>query len=322
MSRLYNFGLYVHHNRKAVVVFAVASLLFSVGLLSQGEQFIDGNSPPPTTDSGRALGLIDEQLTVSASNSVTYILSHQEMTWQEEEFQIAVESFVSDVREMNLEIVSISTIYDDPTNQQVIATHSSLDGKKTAVYVSLAGSEADLTDEIPSLKKLDSDTLEVTVTGSLIIGNDFDNAMKNDTIRAEIVGLPLSLLILLFVFGTFTAAVLPLLIALLMIALATGISYWMSDWWFFGLTEYSVSMISLIGIAVSIDYSLFMISRFREEIAKGESTESAIATMMDTAGRAVMYSGATVAVGLCSLCLLYTSPSPRDLSTSRMPSSA
>ena len=127
MSRLYNFGLYVHDNRKAVVVFAVASLLFSVGLLSQGEQFIDGNAPPPTTDSGRALGLIDEQLTVSASNTVTYILSHQEMTWQEEEFQIAVESFVSDIREMNLDIVSISTIYDDPTNQQVIATHSSLD---------------------------------------------------------------------------------------------------------------------------------------------------------------------------------------------------
>ena len=78
MSRLYNFGLYVHDNRKTVVVFAVASLLFSVGLLSQGEEFIDGNAPPPTTDSGRALILIDEQLTVSASNSVTYILSHQE----------------------------------------------------------------------------------------------------------------------------------------------------------------------------------------------------------------------------------------------------
>ena len=59
------------------------------------------------------------------------------MTWQDEEFQTAVESFVLEVRELELEIVSISTIYDDPTNQQVIATHSSLDGKKTAVYVSL-----------------------------------------------------------------------------------------------------------------------------------------------------------------------------------------
>ncbi len=301
MSRLYNFGLYVHDNRKTVVVFAVASLLLSVGLLSQGEEFIDGNAPPPTTDSGRALILIDEQLAVSASNSVTYILSHQEKTWQDEEFQTEVEAFVASIRELNIEIVSISTIYDDPTNQQVIATHSSVDGKKTAVYLSVADSESEVSDMIPTLRSMESETLDVTVTGSLIIGDDFDTSMKNDTVRAEVIGLPISLVILLFVFGTFTAAVLPLVVALLMFTLATAISYWISDWWFFGLTEYSVSMISLIGIAVSIDYSLFMISRFREEIAKGESTDKAIATMMDTAGRAVMFSGATVAVGLCSL---------------------
>ena len=301
MSRLSSFGLYVHENRKVVLVLAVISLLFSGFVISQGEEFIDGNAPPPTTDSGKALNLIDEQLTVSASNTVTYILSHEEMTWQDQDFKSDVEGFVEALRELDVEIVSISTIYDDPTNQQVIATHSSLDGKKTAVYLSLAGAEADLTGMIPTLKSMNSSSLDVTVTGSLIIGDDFDKAMKNDTIRAEIVGLPISMIILLFVFGTFTAAVLPLVIALLMIALATAISYWMSDWWFFGLTEYSVSMISLIGIAVSIDYSLFMISRFREEIAKGESTENAIATMMDTAGRAVMFSGATVAVGLCSL---------------------
>ena len=301
MTRLHRFGLYVHQNRRAVLALAAVSLLFSGVLLSQGENFIDGNAPPPTTDSGKALSLIDEQLPVSASNTVTYILSHEEMTWQEEEFQSAVEAFIESIRELEIDIVSISTIYDDPTNQQVIATHSSSDGKRTAVYLSVGGAESELNDMISDLKSIESDSLEVTVTGSLIIGNDFDTAMKNDTIRAEAIGLPISLIILLFVFGTFTAAMLPLVVALLMVALATGISYWISDWWFFGLTEYSVSMISLIGIAVSIDYSLFMISRFREEIARGESTEAAIATMMDTAGRAVMFSGATVAVGLCSL---------------------
>ncbi|GIS92352.1 MAG: hypothetical protein CM1200mP21_06470 [Candidatus Poseidoniales archaeon] len=103
---------------------------------------------------------------------------------------------------------------------------------------------------------VDNDVLDVLVTGSLVISTDFDTALKNDSIRAEIIGIPLSLLILLFVFGTFTAAMLPMAIALLMITLSTAISFWMSDWWFFGLTQYSVNMISLIGIAVSIDYSL------------------------------------------------------------------
>ena len=67
------------------------------------------------------------------------------------------------------------------------------------------------------------------------------------------------------------------------------------------MTQYSVSMITLIGLAVSIDYSLFMISRFREELGKGQDVEGAIATMMATAGRAILFSGATVAVGLCTL---------------------
>ena len=94
---------------------------------------------------------------------------------------------------------------------------------------------------------------------------------------------------------------LPMVIALLMITLATATSFWMSDWWFFGLTQYSVNMISLIGIAVSIDYSLFMISRFREELHGGAEVEDAIAKMMETAGKAVLFSGATVAISLCSL---------------------
>ena len=82
---------------------------------------------------------------------------------------------------------------------------------------------------------------------------------------------------------------------------STAISFWMSDWWFFGLTQYSVNMISLIGIAVSIDYSLFMISRFREELDGGAEVEDAIAKMMETAGKAVLFSGATVAISLCSM---------------------
>ena len=139
------------------------------------------------------------------------------------------------------------------------------------------------------------------MTGSLVISTDFDNALKNDQVRAELIGIPLSLIILLFVFGTFTAAILPMVIALLMMTLATATSFWLSDWWFFGLTQYSISMISLIGIAVSIDYSLFMISRFREELDSGAEVEDAVAKMMDTAGRAVLFSGATVAISLCSL---------------------
>ncbi|MDP6871253.1 MAG: MMPL family transporter [Candidatus Thalassarchaeaceae archaeon] len=104
---------------------------------------------------------------------------------------------------------------------------------------------------------------------------------------------------LLFVFRTVVASLLPMAVALCMFPMATGLSYFISSW--FSMTQYSVSMITLIGLAVSIDYSLFMISRFREELGKGRDVEGAIATMMATAGRAILFSGATVAVGLCTL---------------------
>ena len=109
----------------------------------------------------------------------------------------------------------------------------------------------------------------------------------------------LSMIILLFVLRTVVASLLPKAIVMSMFPMATGLAFYVSRW--FSMTQYSVSMISLIGIAVSIDYSLFMISRFREELGKGQDVEGALATMMSTAGRAILYSGATVAVGLCTL---------------------
>ena len=301
-SALSRFGRQMHNARKPVLTAAFASLLFSLLLISQGNSFIDGNSPPPTIEAGRALDLVDEELPVTSANSVTYIFSHEEMVWSDEEYQQAVTSALSGLSGLDVEILSISTAYDAAEDPVHLASHVSRDGHTTAVYVRIGGTDEEISklyDDI--ITAADNDVLDVLVTGSLAINTDFDTALKNDSIRAEIIGIPLSLLILLFVFGTFTAAMLPMAIALLMITLATAISFWMSDWWFFGLTQYSVNMISLIGIAVSIDYSLFMISRFREELDAGAEVEDAIAKMMDTAGKAVLFSGATVAISLCSM---------------------
>ena len=186
--------------------------------------------------------------------------------------------------------------YDDEENPRHLAQHVSADSKRTAIFVQFGGSDHEVEIALDEIKNsVSSENLEVLVTGSLVINKDFDRLLEQDQLRAEIIGLPISFVILLFVFGTFTAAVLPMAIVALMLPLAIGLSFYISG--HFPMTQYSTSMISLIGIAVSIDYSLFMISRFREEIDAGASTEDAIATMMDTAGRAILYSGATVAVG-------------------------
>ena len=301
-SALSRFGRQMHSSRRTVFAAAFASLIISLLLISQGNSFIDGNSPPPTIEAGRALDLVDDELPVTSANSVTFIFSHDEMLWSDDEYQQAVSLALAKLSELDIEILSISTAYDAAEDPIHLTSHVSRDGHTTAAYVRIGGTDDEISVSYDNIiTAADNDVLDVLVTGSLVINTDFDNALKNDQVRAEIIGIPLSLVILLFVFGTFTAAMLPMVIALLMITLATATSFWMSDWWFFGLSQYSISMISLIGIAVSIDYSLFMISRFREELDTGAGVEDAIAKMMDTAGRAVLFSGATVAISLCSL---------------------
>ena len=201
---------------------------------------------------------------------------------------------------ISLDVLVISLAYDNPDDPAHLARHVSIDGHRVAAFVEFNGTEEEIERELEAIKEaVDSEEMDVLVTGSLIIDTDFDRMLKDDQIRAEIIGIPLSLIILLFVFRTVVASLLPMAVALCMFPMATGLSYFISSW--FSMTQYSVSMITLIGLAVSIDYSLFMISRFREELGKGQDVEGAIATMMATAGRAILFSGATVAVGLCTL---------------------
>ena len=201
---------------------------------------------------------------------------------------------------VSLEVLEISLPYDSPNDPIHLSQHVSMDGHRAAAFVKFSGDEEDIEEEVGEIKSaVESEDLSFLVTGIMIIDSDFDRLLEADEKRAEIIGIPLSLIILLFVFRTVVASLLPMAVAGCMFPLATGLSFYISRW--FTMTQYSVSMITLIGIAVSIDYSLFMISRFREELDKGEGVEDAVATMMATAGRAILFSGATVAVGLCSL---------------------
>ena len=293
-------GRSIHRNRAVVVATSIATVLVSVFLISQGNDFDDGNSPPTSIESGRALELVSEELPVVSTNSVNYIFTHESLEWDDPAFEQEVRDSLKGLDEVSLGVLEISLPYDNPDDQFHLARHVSLDRHRVVVFVEFNGTEEEIIREISNIKNaIDSDQMEVLATGSLIIDMDFDKMLKDDQIRAEMIGIPLSLIILLFVFRTVVASLLPMAVALCMFPMATGLSYYISSW--FSMTQYSVSMISLIGLAVSIDYSLFMISRFREELGKGKDVEGAIATMMDTAGRAILFSGATVAVGLCTL---------------------
>lgn len=293
-------GRAIHRSRQVVIAASIVSILVSVLLISQGNEFDDGNAPPTSIESGRALELVSEELPIVSTNSVNYIFTHESLEWDDPQFEQEVRESLKGLESISLDVLVISLAYDNPDDPAHLARHVSIDGNRVAAFVEFNGTEEEIERELGAIKEaVDSEEMEVLVTGSLIIDTDFDRMLKDDQIRAEIIGIPLSLIILLFVFRTVVASLLPMAVALCMFPMATGLSYFISSW--FSMTQYSVSMITLIGLAVSIDYSLFMISRFREELGKGQDVEGAIATMMATAGRAILFSGATVAVGLCTL---------------------
>ncbi len=129
--------------------------------------------------------------------------------------------------------------------------------------------------------------------------HDMEPIITDDLMRAELIVLPAALLILLLFFGSFTSALLPFVVAISSVMLA------MAGTWVAGqsmdIASQALNVIVLVGIGIGIDYALLMVSRFRKEIAAGSSREDALARTTATAGRAVILSGATVAIGLAAL---------------------
>ena len=136
-------------------------------------------------------------------------------------------------------------------------------------------------------------------TGGIAIDVIFDTRIQDDLIKAEIISGPLSIIILGIVFGTVVAALLPIGVAVLTVISAMGVTIWLSN--VTDVTQYALNIITLIGIGVSVDYSLFIVNRFREELNQGRDIRTSTAISVATAGKAIFFSGITVAIGLMGM---------------------
>jgi RND superfamily putative drug exporter len=139
----------------------------------------------------------------------------------------------------------------------------------------------------------------VYVTGAGPIQHDLDPIFSQDLRKGESIAIPIALLILFAVFGLSFAVTIPFVFAGCTITAALGILYWVAH-----LAEtptYTTNLIQLIGLGIAVDYSLLIVYRFREELARGREQDDAIVRTMETAGRAVVFSGAAVALGLALL---------------------
>jgi RND superfamily putative drug exporter len=141
--------------------------------------------------------------------------------------------------------------------------------------------------------------VDAYVSGQPAIQHDLDPIFSSDLARGESIALPIALAVLLAVFGLSLAATIPFLFAAATITGTLGIVYLVAQ--HLTMATYVTNLVQLIGLGIAIDYSLLIVYRFREELERGGSKDDAIVRTMATAGRAVLFSGATVAIGLALL---------------------
>lgn len=137
------------------------------------------------------------------------------------------------------------------------------------------------------------------LTGQAASEHDLDPVFAEDLKKGELfVAVPIALLLLIWTFGTL-AFLLPLVFALVTIPTTLGVIWIVAN--FMELTTYLTNMVSLIGLGIAVDYSLLMVYRYREELQAGHGRDEAVMRTMATAGRAVVFSGTAVAIGLALL---------------------
>ncbi|HEU5139945.1 MAG TPA: MMPL family transporter, partial [Bacillales bacterium] len=146
--------------------------------------------------------------------------------------------------------------------------------------------------------------ISVGLTGASVVATDLNHASQHSLKKAEMIGVPAAIIILILAFGGLVAAVLPLLIGILSVVATAGIVY------FFGLqidlSIFLLNVIPMVGLALGIDFALLLVNRFREELEK-DSVQKALIRTVETAGRSIAFSGFCVFLGLIGMLFIQVS---------------
>jgi RND superfamily putative drug exporter len=168
-------------------------------------------------------------------------------------------------------------------------------------------SSSGIDDVVSAVRRADaSPAFDVNVTGQRTVNHDFNKLSEDDLRSGELqFGLPAALIILLLVFGTVVAGLVPLLIALPSIVVALSFVALLGH--AFSLSIFVVNMLTGMGLALGIDYSLFVVSRFREERGRGREKLDAVSASALTANRAVLFSGTTFVIAMFGMFIVPSS---------------
>ena len=284
-------ALWIDRHRRAALACACVVVLAALFGISRGTTYNSHNSVD--TEAARGAALIARELPPSPPSFVL-IAGSQTMTVDDPRFQSALRSALAPLA-ADHDVTGVLTPFSDggAINAQLVSTD-----RRHALSVITLASGRNAT-YLAVRARLTSATLQLVATGTPVVNTDYDRITGQDASRGENLSIPLSLALLFLIFGSIVAATLPL--AMAVISTLGGLALLAALTRVMDVDAAAGNVAIFLGLGLGIDYSLFVVSRFREELHKGLSTTDALNVTYRTAGTAVAVSGLTVAIGFAGL---------------------
>jgi RND superfamily putative drug exporter len=299
-------GLWCYRHRWTVV--AIWLVAVAAGALSAGPVFdrLVTSNGPKSLESVQASNV----LSATSNQGGTVDAVVQDVAPGTAGVRSAVLAAAADVARIS-GVTKVATPYDQGVPAQRAAAALARDGRGLRIHVTLANLDraarntavdaaADRLHALrPALVAAGQPGARVLVGGGSVLNRQANQQVRRDLSRAESLSLPITLVVLVFVFGGLVAAGLPVLAAGISVASAMTVLFGFS--YLTDLDSNAVTVVTLLGLGLSVDYGLLLVARYREELAAGAEPEVAVGRTWATAGRTIMFSALTVAAALTGL---------------------
>jgi RND superfamily putative drug exporter len=293
-------GHLVVRRRRTVLVTTLLGLVVAI-VLGSGvfAQLTNGGFDDPNSESTRAIELLDEEFDTGSADVVAIVTAV--------DGDVDAPDVVASGTELTEEFASIEGA-DDVVSYWTLGSPPPLrstEGDRAVILIRFPGAEEDparvetIEMVLEEFAGLERDGITVGLAGPEPVFAAIGETIEGDLVRAETIAVPLTLLLLLFVFGGVVAAGLPVLVGAVSVFGAFMVLWTVTQ--FTDVSIFSINLVTALGLGLAIDYSLFIVSRFREERARGRSVDDAIVRTVETAGRTVAFSAITVAISLSAL---------------------
>jgi RND superfamily putative drug exporter len=299
-------GKFSYRFRWYVIAFWV--LMFAVSIIATPylEDVLTGGFADPNSPAEKAGALIEEKFS-QGPTSLAVIFESDTLRADSEQFQTLEKQALDGLTAAKIANLSGMDTYTSTGNALMISE----DGKSSVAVLYFSADLQAVQDEVARIREtLKKGELKTYVTGEPAVYADLTSRSFKDLRKVEVYGLPVALVALILVFGSLVAAALPVITGGLAVSVTLGAMYLIGR--ATSMSIFAMNVATLLGLAVAIDYALFIVWRFREELHRGASVRDAVVVTTARAGRSVFFSGAAVMVGVIGL-VFFPSPGLRSL---------